>query len=598
MRGLRPIALFLALSAVAGCNGSRAPAERPRTVASARRGGPAGSRERREGHAPPAVDSLAQCPQETFRTLARMRAGRTLHGTPLCSTIYNGRYAVVVATGTEQEASDVWAVFHDGRRDEVHRVGNWPAGARIEFGRIAQGWVYLLGRGIATDDMPAGARLLAIFPLPSPAGTAPELGALSPLESGLLRATDLEDLERRLGFDVPTRDPTPSAATRVVQEIARGGPNSLFEHLTPEGSPTLRQWQTGMFQEADYASPQGDPTSPHVARALQLLREIAPAMDCTAGDRCVGRPERPPPPGQSPPQVLLRYDGTRVVVAAFLSAVTPRVRPATDRSAVEPWGRELSNRPEDLATAERLSLDGQVRPPVVASERSGQRAIAFNVALASGGIESRLYVITQGRAPRGFIDPSAGRGPVERELHLRDYDRDGGLELLSLAQRGDDVLTSIASVAVPPSAGQRVLVHRLDMLRGAFGDSTLAGLDQHLRAFESLAADAESGCALLDRLHDADPRALAAAVPALLVIDYAERGQPLRGQTRRLQRRDIQRMGTTREALGPFAGSRCSDLRCVWDQGLCLPGNSTDEGVLWFADGGRRIAAVSRYTGR
>lgn len=588
-RAVPLLSLALLLGA---CAGNAPPPPRARTVASARSAGPAGARGRgQEG--PPAVDSAARCPNESFATLARLRRGRTLHGQPLCTEVFNGRFAAVLATGTEQEATDVWTVFHNGNRDEVHRVRHWPVGARIRFGRIAQGWVYLLGDGLAREDMPASTRLLAIFPLPRPGGEAPTVSVLSPLEAGLLRANDPEDLERRLGFEVPTQVPTQALAQSLVQRIAQGGPDALFEHLTPEGAPTLRAWQPGMFQETDYVSPQGDPTNPHVANALTLLREIARAMDCSAGDRCLARPERPLPDGASPAQVLLRYDGRRVVIAAFIAPTV--LRPPGDvppRAAT--LGRPESDQADDVTLASALALDGQVQGPVVAAPLGDARVLAFLVTRADGVVEPRVYVTRTGAAPRGYIDPSLGRADSQ-ELQLRDYDRDGGFELVSLGRRGDTPIVSIASAVAPPRVFQHQLIPRLDMLRAAFGANTLAEIDARLRAFTPNPAEPAEACATLDRLAELNERTvLAATRGALTVIDYPERGQPLRGTVRRPSRRELTRGAS--ELFGPFAGQRCADLRCDFGQSYCRPGAPGAEGVLWFGEGGRRIAAVSRHT--
>ena len=61
---------------------------------------------------------------------------------------------------------------------------------------------------------------------------------------------------------------------------------------------------------------------------------------------------------------------------------------------------------------------------------------------------------------------------------------------------------------------------------------------------------------------------LAATGGTLAVIPYREAAQPLRGEPRRLQRREL---GDPRAVLGAFAGLRCADLRCDWPQSLCRP---------------------------
>lgn len=585
---LSPLALTAALG-VAACE-TTAPARPPvRTVASARLG-----RSGRHGAAavtPPAVDSVARCPEETFRTLSRYRTGRTVHFGPLCTDVTStGRFSAVIATGTAEEATDVWVLFHDPRGDEIHRVRRWPVGARIAFGRVAQGWVYLHGRTNATEDMPAGATVLAIFPLPPPRGRAPEVGLLSPLEAGLLRASDAEDLDRRLTFEMPPADPTAQEAERAVRAIAEGGPNALLDRLTPEGAPTLRAWQVGAFQESDYVSPQGDPTSPHLANALSLIRGLAQSMDCSAGDRCVGRTTQAQ--GAAPAQVLLLKDGARVVVSALLTEASARAEEPSGR--VVPWGAERVDDADDRSLAERLAMDGSVVGQVVGAARGEERVVAFEVAIASGGREVRAYVTTPGHAPRGFVDHSLGAVTGDRTLHLRDYERDGSFELVSSGQLADGTtVASVASQASPRAVSQHDLTHRLDMQRVAFNQTEIRGIDGALRGYHTAPADPATTCALLDRVAGLDARAfLAATGGTLAVIPYREPGQALRGEPRRLQRREL---GDPRALLGPFAGAHCADLRCDWTQSLCRLNDEQREGVLWFADGGRRIAAVSVF---
>ena len=592
---LQHLALVATLGAAA-CEGTAPARPVTRTIGSARRGGPGAARGGRHGGnaaaTPPAVDSVARCSEETFRTLARYRAGRTVHFGPLCTDVYRGRFSAVMATGTPDEASDVWVLFHDPRGDEIHRVRRWPVGAHLAFGRIAQGWVYLLGRTTATEDMPANTTVLAIFPLPPPGGAAPEVGLLSPLEAGLLRASDVEDLDRRLTFEMPPMDPTPQEAERAVRAIAEGGPNTLLDHLTPEGAPTLRAWQIGAFQESDYVSPQGDPTSPHLARAVALMRQQAQSMDCSAGDRCIGRPTQALGQGATPAQVMLLKDGQRVVVAALLSDASARFE---EGGRVTPWGPERIDDTDDRSLAERFAMDGAVVGPVVGAARGEERVVAFEVGVASGGREVRAYVITPGHAPRAYVDRSLGEVVGDRTLHLRDYERDGGFELITTGQQRDGTaVVSIASQAAPRSVAQHALTHRLDMLRVAFNLTDPRAIEGALRGYRPAPAEPETACALLDRVAGLEPRAfLAATGGTLAVIPYHESAQPLRGEPRRLPRREL---ADPRAVLGAFAGQRCTDLRCDWPQSLCHLADDSHEGVLWFADGGRRLAAVSLQT--
>lgn len=573
------------LVSLAGCGDPPAVAAPPRTVASARRGS---ARRRGADAAPPQVDSAERCGEATLRTLATLRRGHSVHGQPLCTEVFNGRFAVVLATGSEREASDVWAVFHNGSRDEIHRVGNWPVGVRIEFGRIVSGWVYLVGRSVAREDQPAGAKVLAIFPLPRPGGEATRIAPLSPLEAELLRSSDSDDLGRRLGFEVAGANLTEAAATQTVRSIAEGGPNALFEHLTPEGAPTLRVWQDGVFQETDYVSPQGDPTSPHVSHALTLLRAIAQDMDCSSGERCVARGA---PNGATPPEVLLRTEGRRVVLSALLGSVERAVPSEPPRGGAL---RERLGHADDLAFAQGLTLDGEVGA-VVGVEANNARLVAFTVTHPNDTVETRAYRVTNGEAPRAFGDDSLGRVD-SRELHLRDYDGDGGFELVSVGRRGAETVVSVSSAYAPPRVSQHRLVHRLDMLRAAFGEPSLGTLDQRLRGYAISPAPEETACASLERLAQDDRGARAVLGSALMVIDYNERGQPLRGTPRRVTGAPLTR--DVAGLLGPFSGRRCADLRCNFGQAWCRPRVEGEEGVLWFGDGGRRVAAISRFVSR
>ena len=590
---MRGLALPVLLTTLAACEGTAPPPPRTRTVANSRRTS-SGNRGGRRGNAnPPPVDSVRQCPRETSRVFARYRANRTLHFGPLCTDVYNGRFSAVMATGTEAEASDVWVLFHDPRGDEVHRVRRFPVGAHINFGAIRQGWVYLLGHSNALEDMPANAQLLAIFPLPRPGENAPpEIGLLSPLETPLLRASDAEDLDRRLAFPMPPRDPSAREAQRTVEEIARAGPNTLLDHLNPEGAPTLRAWQVGMFQESDYVSPQGDPASPRLANAMTLLRGVAQSMDCAGGDRCVARSDQATERGAAPAQVFLRQEGQRVVVAALLSAANAPLRETAEGR--QSWSQEVLGDVSDQGLAESLTLDGTVQGQVVSAARGEAKAVAFQVARSTGGAESRLYILEPGHAPRPYVDRSIGAVTLgSTELHLRDYERDGGIELVTVGHGRDNTpVYSVASVAAPATVSQHELEHRLDMLRTTYGVTDLRGLDARLRGFRPDPADREMACPILERIAGGDARAfLQATGTALVTITYGEPWQPLRGAPQRVQRRELQRLGAG--ALGPFANVRCADLACDWAQSLCRFPGDDDRGVLWFADGGRRIAAVS-----
>lgn len=589
----------LALAAL-GCRAPAPDLPPRRTVASARRAGPAAARSGRTGGNtaanPPAVDSVRTCPESTFRTLSHYRANRSLHFGPLCTDVFNGRFGAIMATGTQNEATDVWVLFHDTRGDDVYRVRRWPVGARIEFGVIAQGWVYLLGHSNALEDMPSGARLLAIFPLPRPgAESAPEVRLLSPLEAPLLRASDANDLDRRLAFPVPERDPTTAQAEATVNAIAQQGPNQLLDHLLPEGAPTLRAWQIGIFQETDYVSPQGDPTSPHTANATSLIRLVARSMDCSAGDRCIERPELPLAPGATPAQVMLLYERQRVNIAALVSAAPPRTNGPEPSGS---WSTERLDADEDVSLARALTLDGEPEGHVVGTTLGSARLVAFRVRRPRGTSETRAYLIDGDRAPRAYTDhslPPSATGEIE--LHLRDYERDGGPELISIAHDSDNnPVTAVSSIAAPRTVAQQTLTHRLDMQRVAFTANTIADFDQRLRTFRAAPADPLVACGVLEHLAGLDSRAFAQATNnSLVTITYREPGQPLRGELQRISRRQLRRDGAARELLGPFAGLRCVDLRCDWHQSLCRLADDSREGVLWFSDGGRHIAAVSLF---
>lgn len=558
--------------------------------------GPAGAREVAGQSAPPRVDSAARCAPETNAALRRITEGHSVVYGPLCTDVYNGRFSAVFATGEGREVSDVWVIFHDTRGDEIHRVTRWPVGAEITFGRIVQGWVYLIGRGLELEDQPAGGKLLAIFPLPRPGGGATAVRVLSPLEAPLLRANDPDEFDRRIRFPVPPTDPTAREAEAAVLRIARGGPNALLDALSPEGAPTLRAWQVGLFEETDYVSPQGDPTNPHIARTLSLLREVAPSMDCRNGDRCIAIPQTPLPLGAAPAQVLLRKENGRIVIAAILAAA-PAPSPETSAGRVATWGSERFDDADDVALASSLTLDGAVRGRVVGATRGELRAIAFSVGLHRGGRSIRAYTIGAGRAPRPFDDGSLGeRATDDPELHFRDYENDGGFELVSLGHANDGAaLISIASQSAPPTVSQRALWHRLDMLRATFGDDRVAAVDGHLRGFRADPASPDIACAVLDRLAATpDARTFQRATGgSFAVITFSERDQPLRGQPRRITAREAAASGAVSTILGPFAGQRCPALQCDWAQSHCRLSEGSNGAVLWFGSGGRRVAAIS-----
>ncbi len=581
--------------AVAACAGAPPPPPPQRTVATARRT-PAAVSHGAHATDPPRVDSLRACPPETFGVLARFRsAQRTLHFGPLCTEVVLGHFAAVFATGTPTEATDLWVLVH-GDRDEVHRVQRFPVGARIAYGRIVQGWVYLLGRSNALEDMPADCNLLAILPLPHPLGPSPEVRLLSPLEVNLLRSTDEADLARRLTFAVPERDPTVREANALVTEISRGGPNVLLDHLSPEGAPTLRAWQVGMFQETDYVSPQGDPTSVRVSRATALVRDIAQNMDCSAGDRCVGHADALAASASA--EVLVRMDGPRAIIAGLLSAA-PVHTDLTD--GTHPWGPERPATDDEVSLARALTVDGTVDNPVLTSDRDGQRVMAFQVNTVPPPERLRVYLLAPGHAPRAFDANGLGSAAsLPWDIHLRDYDRDGGFEIVTTGRgpEGSPVGT-IAGIVGSPTVGQPRLTVRFDMLRAAYGDASVRDFDAHLRGFHPSPSDSHVACALLDRLADAhDAHALVAATGGTFtVIPYTLLSQPLHGSPHRISRRDLQRSSDPSEILGNLAGMHCSDLDCTWDQSLCrATGGDGERGYFWFADGGRRLAAVSRYT--
>ncbi len=188
------------------------------------------------------------------------------------------------------------------------------------------------------------------------------------------------------------------------------------------------------------------------------------------------------------------------------------------------WGAEAVDDAEDRALAGALTLDGAVRGHVVgASTAARAPSPSPSDAAHRGGRATRAYVIDAGHAPRPFDDPSLGdRATDDPELHLRDYERDGGFELVSIGHANDGAaLISIASQRSPATVSQRALWHRLDMLRATFGDDRVAAVDAHLRGFHADVASPEVACAALDRLAETpDARALQRATGGELRGDH------------------------------------------------------------------------------
>lgn len=586
----------MVLAALLGaCRGGPRPSPEGSLPAGSRRGGPAAARGGRTGGNRPAsplpVDSVAECPAEALAAVAAFRSpARVFQFGPLCTTASEGRWAAVLATGTREEASDLWVLVH-GDRDQVHRVRRFPVGVRIEFGQVTRGWAYLLGRTNALDDMPAGGRVLAVFPIPAPGDGPPELRTLGPLEVPLLRATDARDLDLRLAAEVPPRDPSAQDAQRTVEEVTAGGAPALRARILGMGTPTLRAWQVGVYQETAFLLPRDNDDA--ATGALELLRALGASMDCAAGERCIARPTQALAAGTTGAQALLRYQGERVTLAALLAESAAPTAVMLDPGA--PWSAEALDRAEDLAAARQLCLDGAVGEHVVSASRGDTRVLAFSVTVGAEAPRTRVYLQAPGHAPRAYGDDSIGVGVVgPRELHLRDYDLDGGLELVTLAQREGAAVTSIASFPAVSSVSQHDLVHRHDMLRIAFGATTVALFDEALRSFRPAPSAPLTACGLLDRLAGNDPRALLGATGStFVVVRYREPDQPLRGEPQRISRRELQEQGSA--LLGRLAGLRCPELSCDWEQSVCRAVGDPERGVFWFAEGGRRLAAVSRF---
>jgi hypothetical protein len=262
---------LLAASMVAsvGCEATAPPPRPARTVGNSRRVGPASARAASGEQGPPRVDSAARCAPEAVTALRRVTQGhQTRHFGPLCTDVYNGRFSAMMATGDGVRGERrVGACSTTPRGDEVHRVRRFPVGARVGFGRIVQGWVYLLGRSNALEDMPAGAQLLTIFPLPRPGDTRPpRWGSSRPSRRPSCARRTSTTSTAASPSPMPQRDPAARDAERTITEHRARGPQRAPRSPRPEGAPTLRAWQVGMFQETDYVSPQGDPASPRLAR--------------------------------------------------------------------------------------------------------------------------------------------------------------------------------------------------------------------------------------------------------------------------------------------------------------------------------------------
>ena len=107
-------------------------------------------------------------------------------------------------------------VLHSSSGNELHRIRRAPVGVHLTAGTIQNGWVYLVGESIATDEMPAGADVLVEFPVPRIGAADPEALDLAPAEVPLLGARDRAELTRRLSQLSADADPGARTAEATV----------------------------------------------------------------------------------------------------------------------------------------------------------------------------------------------------------------------------------------------------------------------------------------------------------------------------------------------------------------------------------------------
>lgn len=550
----------------------------------------------------PDVSAASQCAPSIMQELGRIKRSAVLHGEPACTEDYGGEWAAVFATGTAQEASDVWVVVSASGRIEKHRVRRTPYGVRYTAVSIYRGLAVLVGRSLLSEEMPVGAHVLVPFAIPFPGNPAPAVLELQPTVVPLLGANDRMDLEGR--FQNLVNDPEPEGdSIRAV--LARGaeGPRGLIGTLpSTQSVPVVRAWQTGVYERLSDLHAQLDPSHGRVGIGAEIVRRLSEHANCEETWRCVVRPEghRELPEVAMPLQAQFKRAGTTVVLAALIeSGSRPEElgQPSQDR-----MGAPRSNDAQDREIAGQLAVD-PIEGPVAGNSRGNVRFVAFTTVEGERRV-SHVYVVAANRAPRRFEDDSLGGVSTgARTLVIRDIDGNDEPEVMTSARFGANPVVGISTLFWPPTVTDRSTFGRLDAMRAVIDAHSIEEADRALRAFQpSPFENDEQLCQAVARIATTAPRQLSSLVPpnGFAQIDYATEGQPLRGNVRRMSPADVRGAADAAAIFGPFANVPCSDMECDSALGHCrLRRAGREVGFLWL--GPRRnqpFWGISRFTGR
>ncbi len=550
----------------------------------------------------PDVSASPSCPTSALTEIDQLRRGGvTLHGDPVCTDDYDGEWVALIATGNEREATDFWLLLSAAGRTERLRVRRTPVGIQWTGAAIHRGIVAVMGRSLATGEMPANAQVVFTFAIPFPGSGPPSVLDLTPTQCALIGATDRSDLEQRLANLGGDADPEAETVVPLLSRIL-AGPRGLIGILpSTQSIPVVRAWQLGVYERLSDLHAQLDPTNNRVSIAEEIGRRVAERSSCAEGWRCVAPAEggRPLPDVALATQALFKRMGSSTVLAAIIEQ--PR------RVELTPVEERLSSARSDDAADRRIAssvaLDGSLEGHVVGITRGDSRIVGFVTRNGDRRV-SNVYVVLPDRAPRRFEDDSLGGLAVgPRTLDLRDVDGDGQPELLTAGRVGGAGAIGVGTLFWPPSVTDRTTFARLDAMRAVLEADDLASAERALRSFAPSAFDAdEQACSSLAQIARSSGRQLAGLIPSagLTVIDYSTAGQPLRGRVHRMTTAEVRSASDASVVFGPFATASCPEIKCDAILGYCKYERSGREvGYLWL--GSRRSQpfwGVSRYTGR